>query len=207
LDNLAPLESCLMDIQDVVDWLQTQCAVSRVVLLGLCSGADHAVLYGYRDPRVVGLVLVDPTIPATSRYYAQYFAKRIRRIENWISVLRGRSGILGTIYKQLAAMVWPAWRRKAMTLQNLRSHPGLQTIYAESIANGLQILAVMSGDSTRQTYSRQIIDAFPKIAFGNQLQFELFEIADHLFSRQRDQSKLMDVVEKWLKECICRTLP
>jgi pimeloyl-ACP methyl ester carboxylesterase len=199
-DGLAPLESCLADIREAIDWLQTQCGASQVVLVGLCSGADHAVLYGYGDPRVVGLVLMDPSIPATSRYYVHYVAQRIRRLQNWASLLRGRSGIVRTGFEQLAAAVLPGWRQQALTLQNLRTHPELERIYERSVANGLQMLAVFTGDSTRQTYSQQMIDAFPGVAFGSRLQIELFESTDHLFNRQADRLRLMEVVVEWLSK-------
>ena len=62
-DGFTPLASSLTDIREALDWLETVRQASQIILLGLCSGADHAVLYGPTDPRVVGLVLIDPSIP------------------------------------------------------------------------------------------------------------------------------------------------
>jgi hypothetical protein len=45
-----------------------------------------------------------------------------------------------------------------------------------------------------------MIDAFPSVAFGSRLQIELFESTDHLFNRQADRLRLMEVVVEWLSK-------
>jgi len=78
-DGLAPVESCLADIKDAIDWLERDREVSRVILIGLCSGADYAILYGHTDARVVALVLMDPrdcpVLPAYHYPAAHAFAR------------------------------------------------------------------------------------------------------------------------------------
>src|ERR1700761_8343217 len=49
-DSLPPLDSSLADISDVLDWLERERGITRVVLAGLCSGADYAILRGHSDP-------------------------------------------------------------------------------------------------------------------------------------------------------------
>src|SRR5690606_1367498 len=60
-DGAAPLDAALADIRDILDTLQATRGVQRVVLMGLCSGADHSVIYAASDPRVVGVALLDPS--------------------------------------------------------------------------------------------------------------------------------------------------
>ena len=59
-DNLPALEGCLDDIRVILDWLEASRGHRRSILLGLCSGADHAIIYAGSDPRVVGAGLLDP---------------------------------------------------------------------------------------------------------------------------------------------------
>ena len=49
-DHLSPLAGCLADIKDVLDSVEGSHKLSRFILMGLCSGADHAVLYAHTDP-------------------------------------------------------------------------------------------------------------------------------------------------------------
>jgi pimeloyl-ACP methyl ester carboxylesterase len=206
-DGRAPLESCLADISDALDWLEQETSPPRIILVGLCSGADHAVLYGHTDPRVAGLVLVDPSIPATALFYMQYIGQRMARLRNWISVIRGRSNIVRLWVGHTFAAVWPGGRTRPMTLQNMRMHADLERIYQRSVASGLQMLAVFTAESTRQTYREQMIDAFPNVAFGDQLTLEHIPGSDHLFSTDAHRRQLVDMVIGWLEQRGLVTVP
>ena len=39
--------------------------LSRVVLLGLCDGASAALMYAHGDPRIAGVVMLNPWVRAT----------------------------------------------------------------------------------------------------------------------------------------------
>ena len=67
-DGLAPLEAALADIHEVINSLEATRQVRRVILVGLCSGADQSIIYGGRDSRIAGVVLIDPSVPRTPRY-------------------------------------------------------------------------------------------------------------------------------------------
>jgi dienelactone hydrolase len=198
LDGLSPVEACLADIKDALDWLEQERQVRKVVLVGLCSGADHAILYGHTDPRVVGLVLMDPTIPATARYYLDYVSERLTRLPNWLNVLAGRSRILRVAAEQLLHILRPGRRARHITLQDLQFHPYLEESYRNTVARGLRILAVFTPESTRQTYREQILDAFPLVAFGDLLELEFLHGSDHTFSREQDRAKLIGRIFQWL---------
>jgi pimeloyl-ACP methyl ester carboxylesterase len=197
-DALSPLESCLVDIDQTLDWLEQERSTSRVVLVGLCSGADIAILRGHSDPRVVGFVLMDPSIPTTARFYAQYILKHLTRLRSYVSLVLGRSGLMrlwiGDIYYGIRskANVPPA------SLKELRFHNYLKQSYRNAVDHKKRILAVFTGDTTRQTYHEQMLDAFPEVTFGDQLQLEFFQSADHVFSREADRARLYDIVVDWL---------
>ncbi|HVJ53064.1 MAG TPA: alpha/beta fold hydrolase [Aliidongia sp.] len=205
-DDLPPLESCLADLKEVLDWLEKEKLASKIILVGLCSGADHAVLYGHTDPRIAGLVLMDPSIPATARYYLHYLASRLMQLRNWISVLAGRSLIVKMWIEHLVHSVLPGQKSKEITLQNLRFHNYLEQCYQNSVARGIKMLAIFTADSTRQTYQTQMIDAFPSVSFGDQLALEFFSGSDHTFSHEADRSRLIQLVQGWIESINHRDL-
>ena len=84
-EALSPWESVVADIGEVADWIETTLGTRHMILMGRCSGADHAVFYGSSDPRVVGLVLLDPAIPRTSRYHLHFYGKRLLRLRSWLN--------------------------------------------------------------------------------------------------------------------------
>jgi alpha-beta hydrolase superfamily lysophospholipase len=197
-DGLAPLAAGLADIKEALDSLQTTCQVSRFVLIGLCSGADQCVLYGHTDPRVVGLVMMDPTIPPTRRYYLHYVLRRLSHLQNWVSVLTGRSGLLRQVSAHLLHRLRPTEASRPATLQDLRFNPYLGKSYAASAARGMKLLAAFTALSPRHAYARQILDAFPEVSGGGTLQLQYFPDSDHLFSAAQDRARLYRVIIDWL---------
>jgi pimeloyl-ACP methyl ester carboxylesterase len=197
-DRLPPLAAGLADIREALDSVQKTYQVSRFVLVGLCSGADQCVLYGHTDPRVVGIVILDPTIPPTRRYYVHYILRRLRHLQNWISVLTGRSGLLRLLSAHLLYRLRPGEKSKPATLQGLRFSPYLAESYAATAAQGMKLLAAFTALSPRHAYVRQILDAFPEVSSGGTLQLQYFPDSDHLFSAVQERARLYRVIIEWL---------
>lgn len=197
-DGLTPLMSGLQDIREALDSLEGLRLGSRFVLVGLCSGADQAVLYGHADPRVVGLVLMDPTLPRTPRYYLHYVVQRLGHLHNWMSVLRGRSGLLRLAYEHLTNRVRPQDGLQGLTTDSLPFSPYLSMCYRAAAARRQRILLVLTSISTRHTYAKQWLDAFPEVGSSGAARAELFGNSDHLFSGRKDRERLFQVISDWL---------
>jgi len=197
-DSTSPLMASLADIREVLDSLEKSHDVHNFVLVGLCSGADHAVLYTHTDPRVVGLVLMDPTLPPTFRYYVHYVMQRLKNVRNWISVATGRSGLMRLVSTHLINRVRPRTEVEGLNLQNLRFSSYLPQCYRAATARGVRMLAVFTSVSVRHTYKQQMLDAFPEASSGGQLRLEFFPESDHVFSGERERDRLRGVISDWL---------
>jgi pimeloyl-ACP methyl ester carboxylesterase len=197
-DSVSPLDSSLADLDEVLDWLERERGISRVIMVGLCSGADHAILYGHSDPRVVALVLMDPSIPATARFYAQYILRRLISLRSYVSVALGRSGLLRLWTSQLFHGLGSTVNMRPASLEDLRFHNYLKQSYRNAIDNDVRILAVFTGETTRQTYREQMLDAFPDIAFGDRLKLEFFPGTDHVFTSEKHRKRLFDLILTWM---------
>lgn len=199
-DSLPPVDSCLADIREVLDWLEAEQHASHFILVGLCAGADHALLYGYTDPRVVGLILLDPSIPPTLRYYIRYILRRIMRLESWLSVPLGRSRIWQMMKARVMYSLVPNWQPQYLNYPKVRNY--LETIYKKTICSGVRVLTVFTSApfaAHRHNYREQLLEAFPDIPFGGQLTLEYFENCDHTFMAEFDRSKLNRVIMTWIK--------
>ncbi len=196
-EALAPVDACMADLRDVLDWLERTRQISRVILIGLCSGADHAVLYGHTDARIAGLVLLDPTIPTTLRHAMHFAVRRLMDPRTWRRLFTGRSRVFGMSWRLLRRMSRPGSRSRADPLQSIRSRRAIEQHYQASVARGIAMLAVFTGESTRQTYREQMIDAFPGVSFGDRLRLEYFPDSDHLFSLASNRAELTRLVLHW----------
>jgi pimeloyl-ACP methyl ester carboxylesterase len=190
-DGLSLVDACMAEIREALDWLERDCAASRMILIGLCSGADHAVLYGHTDPRIVGLVLMDPSIPPTLRYYVHYIGWRLRRLRSWFNVLSGRSRTLRMLMRHmLNAQRYP--------MQNRIPRQTIERHYRNSVDGGIEILAIFTEETTRQTYREQMIEALPNVSFGDRLTLEFFPGSDHTFALESDRSRLIQLILQWV---------
>jgi pimeloyl-ACP methyl ester carboxylesterase len=197
-DGLSLLEGVLADVREVVDWLVTSRQARKVVLVGLCSGADHSLVYGISDPRICGLVLLDPSIPPTRRYYLRYFLRQVIRPRSWINFAVGRGPCWKNLRKFLGLSYDDAWERHRLNLSDPAIRVFLQNAYQRSMDLGMQCLAVFtSGLPHQHNYRRQILDAFPTVRFGNRLQLKYFARCDHVFTSEPDRKRLFDIVMGW----------
>jgi pimeloyl-ACP methyl ester carboxylesterase len=196
-DGLSLLEGVLADVGEVIDWLVTARQARRIILVGLCSGADHSLVYGISDARVCGLVLLDPSIPRTRRYYLRYVARQLVRPRSWINLLTGSGPFWVTIRKFFGSDD-EARARRWLNLSDPTIRSFLQNAYRRSMDLGVQCLAVFtSGLPHQHNYRRQILDAFPGVPFKGQLQLEYFAGSDHVFTSEADRKRLLDIVMAW----------
>jgi exosortase A-associated hydrolase 1 len=67
--------------------------LTDVVIWGLCDAASAALLYAYTDPRVSGLVLLNPWVRSDASearaYLRHYYARRLLTAEPWRKLVRG----------------------------------------------------------------------------------------------------------------------
>jgi uncharacterized protein len=93
-------ERVSVDVRTAIDALvREQPKITRVVLWGLCDGASAALLYCHqvRDPRVAGLVLLNPWVrSATTEAAARvkhYYLQRLRSAVFWRKLLSGQVAV------------------------------------------------------------------------------------------------------------------
>ena len=187
-DGLSLVDACMAEIKEALDWLEREGKASRMILVGLCSGADHAVLYGHTDPRIVGLVLMDPSIPPTLRYYMHYIGQRLSQVRSWFNVLSGRSRTLRMLMQLMLPIGQRERKARRHPLQNRVLRQTIERHYQSSVDKGIEILAIFTEETTRQTYREQMIEALPNVSFGDRLTLEFFLGSDHTFVLESDRS-------------------
>lgn len=92
-------ESVTADLQAAIAaLLSTRPELQRVVIWGLCDAASAALLYveAQQDPRVAGLVLLNPWVRSAESlaqtHVKHYYWQRLRQPEFWAKLARGGIG-------------------------------------------------------------------------------------------------------------------
>ncbi len=105
------------DIAAALDTLKRELPTVRgVVLWGLCDGASAALLYlhDHSDPRVCGLVLVNPWVRTEAgqarTQVKHYYLQRLRERAFWFRLLRGHvaSGAMAGLLRSVRTALAPA---------------------------------------------------------------------------------------------------
>lgn len=86
------------DINAAIDeFFAQQSSLKHIVLWGLCDAASAALIYGWRDHRVTGLVLANPWVRSESGlaqvYVKSYYWSRLMDKKFWGKLLQGQLNV------------------------------------------------------------------------------------------------------------------
>lgn len=195
-------QESLVGITTACDLLELKGVARRFVLFGLCSGADYAFMAACADPRVVGIVMVDPTrLFVTWKAWAIRVLRWAVRPAAWLRLVRGRYRLLQRIQERLR----PADRTApvAGAAPGPPSDSEVRRLAEEAlkglVARGVRSYYVITGDQRhRYNYRRQLFDAFPDLELERLTHVEIFAAANHTLPRDVDRARLEATVADWI---------
>lgn len=193
-DSLPSQELAVREPKEVMDDLARR-GHSRFLLLGICSGASLA-LQAAVDPRVVGLVLVNPALADESRnsvaFGQHYVSHSISNPRSWVNLLTGRVN-----YARLVRTLVHGIRRKFKG-----GNGGLASMadvvraeLAPVLSRDTRLLVFLSDRHAR--FERFLGDEVQELQVSGRLSLEVHPEADHLYSRLADQELLVERVCSW----------
>ncbi|MET1161901.1 MAG: alpha/beta fold hydrolase, partial [Pseudoxanthomonas sp.] len=107
-------ESSVADIKSALDELAAEGGSGEFILFGVCSGADNALAAAVADPRIRGLVLVDPPAYATARSKLRQSRGRAGGLQAWLRVplrfVRSALRSVARVFRGSAAQVYSGGR-------------------------------------------------------------------------------------------------
>lgn len=178
--------------------------LERVVLWGLCDGASAACFRAPRDPRVAGVILVNPWVRTeqgeAQTYLRYYYTKRLTDPRFWNKLLHGRVSILSSLWGLLRAA------DKARGAKGREApEAGGETLpgrMAASLARCSVPFAVML--SGRDYVAGEFVETtrgdgpWRRLLQGPRAQSLRFESADHTFSGPEQGEALALATWRWL---------
>ncbi len=200
------------DIRAAVDaFLARAPQVTRVVLWGLCDAASAACFYAAVDPRVAGLVLLNPWVRTdaseASAYLRHYYGRRLLEPAFWRKVLRGEVAA-GRSARSLGALIKRALRRRTYGAGDAppAAKPPLPDRMARALAGfSGRVLLVLSGNDLtaaefRDTAARS--SAWREALRANPPATVELPQADHTFSTASWRAGVADATGSWLLEWV-----
>lgn len=203
-------ESLDADIGAAIDTLFAQTSgLERVVLWGLCDAASANLFYAHRDPRVAGIVLVNPWV-RTDATHAQaqirhYYGDRLGDPEFWRRLVSGKVEV-GRAVGDAGKILWAAFRRSG---RGGSASPDVDGALAlpDRMAQGLSsfrgpALLIMSGQDLTAREFDDVAGARPSwlgLLTAARVTRRDLPAADHTFSRREWEEAVADVTYGWLE--------
>ncbi len=205
------------DIRSAVDALTNNApALEEVVLFGLCDGASAISFYAHQDPRVTGVVLINPWVRSAQSYARAYarsrYLARLRDPVFWRALLTGRinpfrlvASVLGTARAASGAEDTPDAGAPSIAIEPGGEPSDDPTPLPDRMARGLarfrgRVLVILSGqDLTAQEFVSVAGGRdWRKILSQSTVTQRRLEPADHTYSRAEWRDRVHGWVLEWL---------
>ena len=196
------------DIERAIDaFVKAVPSLRGVVIWGLCDAASAAMMYAHRDPRVRGLVLLNPWVRDTqSQAVTQikhYYARRLVDGAFWRKLLRGEVQMLNSVTGLLrTSRSAIATTKPAATASNA---PFQDRMLAGWRAfTGPSLLVLSGNDLTAREFVEyaQTRPQWQKALANPRVRREDFAEADHTFSTRAWRDRVAALTIDWIRSTV-----
>jgi len=185
------LESKLADFDDVTAWIEED-GSRRVILVGLCSGADDALLIARHRSNIAGIVMIDGFAPPTAK------SRRMKRSQRYGSIRRAVGSMLRPIRDYLAK------RRLGpddidIDIRAWTDDADMTAGIAKAIDSGTRFLAIFTPGQDYYLYDGQLRDGLSGLNHPDRLDEVYFDDTDHTFSRSAHRDRVVTCIRDWVR--------
>jgi pimeloyl-ACP methyl ester carboxylesterase len=196
-------ESVERDIDEAMEFLAKEGKVERFVFAGLCSGASQSLQTAWRDPRVVGAVLLDPPGYRTPRSVVTYYARKALQPGSWWNALSGRNHYWKLILHRFRSgrkngFSQPMESGRPNRLPSRPSRRDMKSALRALTERGTKLLFLYTGAFEVYTYPDQLRDAFPEECASENLSWSFMPEAGHTFGQEEHRQALLLTLRTWL---------
>jgi hypothetical protein len=189
-------ERLVSEIREVMDKLSLQEGITQFMLCGLCSGADSALSTAAVDPRVVGIIQLDPMCFKTLKWYFCHYYPRMLDINCWLGFIKRLPGAQVSTEDLPSDYLLPELSQETGREADRQV---LTSAYKEIVSRGVRILVVMtSGQEDCYNSHGQLCEAFGKVNFDSLLEEHFLPQTTHIITEPEDQAFVIDLVKRWL---------
>ena len=192
-------ESRITDAAAVMDFLESQLGVHSFVLLGICSGADHAFRVACADRRVVGAILVDAYTYPTRKAALYYYGRKLLHPRRGLSLISGKDLLWRRLVGKASGGVGEAGAPESMEfVVDTPPREEAESDILQLMAHRVALFFLYTGSTgATYTYPAQFSEMFPRVREDERLQALYWPEIDHVFSRFSHQSRFVEAVLEW----------
>ncbi|NMP33047.1 hydrolase 1, exosortase A system-associated [Thalassotalea sp. M1531] len=196
----AEFDNVCDDIKSAIDaLLEQQKEVEKVVVWGLCDAASASLIYGYQDPRVAGMVLLNPWLKSEQAQgktmLKYYYCQRLFSKSFWKKLLTGKISLFNSANELTGHL-----KSSVATLELEKSS------YQQRMLNGLsqfkgKLCWILSEDDlTAKEFEQQALSERRWHAINNEnSSIHRVKNADHTFSSREYKRQVEAITIEFAK--------
>jgi len=202
--GLTHRQSVEADFDDILAVLESRLGHVPIVLAGLCAGADNAIKLAPRDPRVVGMILLDPYCSPDIGFRARAVGWMFRA---WLHKLTIPSGYVRWMQRRTQEIKYPNLNSKnSVNPLALRDLPTLEQMRAAfgsiRVRNG-RVFAMFTRYAVRYYNQSGQMGQVLNIEDYEQYCTEVFwPQVEHTYVFELNRRRLMEEIKGWAAEFI-----
>ena len=207
-------EQAVQDICAAVDVLRRETDDGPVLVVGICSGANHAWYAALDDHRISGLVMIDSFAYPNSRTPLQYHLLRMRwrSIPETLSLgcraVAAAPGRLGSAVRSLIAdklskrdvvkVPTPA----ALAEEDVKPSVTAYAAHMQGLVDrDARLLLIYTGTWARYySHASQFATTFGRYPFASRVRCEFIPQFDHTFTLISAQQGMIGRISQWIRE-------
>ena len=187
-------QSLIHDYQEIVNILEARLGPSRLILGGLCSGADNALILTHADQRVMGMLLIDPTCYPDSGFKVREFFKKYtdhRRISLFLKrKLMGLNGLKEPCNNDDELYI-------SLTSGKLPTPQQLRTAFHAILERKGRVLSVFTGGQNHYNKLGQLARILELPDYEKFCTELYYSTATHTFSLELHRFQLLNEIKTW----------
>lgn len=195
-DNLHVLEVATQEPREVMNDLSRK-GYESFILVGICSGGYCAFKTALLDQRVIGAVAINTmdlsgkTEVDTRVREQRYFKESIFSLRAWKNLVTGKVNyghLFSTILARLAVK------------NNKQADDQVLSEFDKISQNGQRLLFLFSGNDVRVNYLEVLLgNSLERLKNKGTVSKKVIPKADHVFLRNKDQHRLIDIISDWIE--------
>ena len=185
-------QSVAADHEEIVRGLESRLGPVKLVLAGLCSGADDAVRLAPNDARVVGLLLLDPICFPDAGFAARAAILKYMQVARYVAWVKRRFRGQSSQPEASESEIDPPRIRDTPTLEQMRS------AFVSMRERKGRVLSVFTEFAVRYYNQQGQLERVIGVEGYAQYCTELFwQQEEHTYTLDVHRRRLVDVVRNW----------
>ena len=191
---------CVLDLQAGMDLLRTTHGIQRFLVVGLCSGAAHALNLAVADPRVTGILLFDGYSFAGRRWHWERSLRRALAAPTNPAVIGKTLRWLRRTFTNAAPVAADAPAVNIFTLEKETPAEVRATFsgaMAKLVARGVSVYLLYSGTQHVRDVDRDHLGTLVREPFADKVRYEFSRDIDHTVTSLAAQGAFLTCASNW----------